>query len=250
MDPVYSWTGFYIGGNLGGAWNDTRDTVSPTGCFINPAVLCGGPLSTNALRTDVSELRGAGFIGGGQVGYNWQRERWVFGLEGDINYVGISDTVLINRALAPPLTGTWTHSESDKSSWLATFRGRIGIAATSGLLLYTTGGLAVGNVRSSSAATFSATGDGYAGSNDNTRAGWTVGAGGEWMISPQWSIKAEYLYVDLGKTSYTANCTVPGLCTSPPIAQAASYQTELRLHENIARVGFNYHLGNPIVAKY
>jgi outer membrane immunogenic protein len=247
---VFDWNGYYVGGNLGGAWNDTRDTVSPTGCFINPAVLCGGPLSTNPLRTDASSMRGAGFIGGGQVGYNWQRDRWVFGVEGDINYVGINDSVVINRALAPPLTGTWAHSETDNPSWLATFRGRFGVTATPGLLLYATGGLAVGQVRSSSVSTFSATGDAYAGSNDDTRAGWTIGAGGEWMISPRWSIKAEYLYVDLGKTSYTQNCTVAGVCTAPPIAQAATYQTELHVHENIARVGFNYHFGSPIVAKY
>jgi outer membrane immunogenic protein len=247
---VFDWSGYYVGGNLGGAWNDSHDIVSPTGCFINPAVLCGGPLSTNPFRTDASSLKGAGFAGGGQVGYNWQRERWVFGIEGDINYVGINDSVATNRTLSAPLTGSWSHSETDRPGWLGTFRGRVGVTATPSFLLYATGGLAVGQVRSSSVSTFSATGDAYAGSNDDTRVGWTVGGGGEWMIAPQWSIKAEYLYVDLGKSTYTANCTVAGLCTAPPIAQAAAYQTELRSHENIARVGFNYRFGGPILAKY
>jgi outer membrane immunogenic protein len=247
---VLDWNGFYIGGNVGGAWNSSHDTVSPTGCFVNPAVLCGGPLTTNPLRTDTSSMTGAGFTGGGQFGYNWQRERWVLGLEADVSYVGINDSVTINRAVAPPLTGTWLHSETDNSSWLATFRGRVGATVVPSFLVYATGGLAVGQVRSSSTSAFSTTGDGYAGSSDSTKTGWTVGAGGEWMIAPRWSIKAEYLYVDLGTTTYAQNCTVAGVCTAPPIAQAASFQTALRVHENIARVGLNYHFDAPLLAKY
>lgn len=247
--PMFNWTGFYIGGNVGGAWNDTRDSVSPTGCFINPAALCGGSIAFNPLRSDVSDMRGAGFTGGLQGGYNWQIDRWVFGWEGDVNYVGINDSIVINRALAAPLVGTWAHSETDKSSWLGTLRARVGVAATPSFLLYATGGLAVGEIRSSSTGAFT-TGDSYFGSNNDTRFGWTVGAGGEWMISPQWSIKAEYLYVDLGKNSYSQNCAVPGACTAPPLPAAATYQTELRVHENIARVGFNYHFGVPVDARY
>src|ERR1700760_3833959 len=83
---VAGWTGWYAGVNLGGGFCDFRDRLSPTGCFIDPAVLCGGALATNALRTDTGHLHDSGFTGGGQVGYNWQTGVFVYGLETDFNY--------------------------------------------------------------------------------------------------------------------------------------------------------------------
>ena len=246
--PVWTWTGFYIGGNVGGAWNDTRDTISPTGCFVNPAILCGGPLTNNPLRTDVFNMRGSGFIGGGQAGYNWQSGRFVGGIEGDIQWVGINDSVFVNRPLAAPLVGNIIHGETDKNDWLGTLRARAGVTVTPSFLVYATGGLAVGRIRSATTVAFTAAGDTYVGTNDETRVGWTVGGGGEWMIAPQWSIKAEYLYVDLGKSTYTDACITPAVCAA--FAQPPTYQTELRVHEHIARVGLNYHFGGPVVAKY
>jgi outer membrane immunogenic protein len=247
---IYNWTGFYIGGNVGGAWNDTRDDVYPTGCFLT-SVTCGGGVPLNPLRSDSVRLNGTGFTAGGQAGYNWQRDKWVFGIEGDINYLGISDGSAINRPVAAPLAGSFIHTETDRMSWFGTFRGRAGITVTPSFLLYGTGGLAFGEVRSASAVSFTTTADTYAGTLDDTLVGWTVGAGGEWMIAPKWSIKAEYLYVDLGKTGYNQACTAAGICTSPPqVAPGATYQTDLRVHENIVRVGLNYHFGGPVVAKY
>jgi outer membrane immunogenic protein len=93
---TYNWTGFYIGGNVGGAWNDSRDDVYPTGCFLT-GVACGGGVANNPLRSDSVRLSGSGFTGGGQAGYNWQAGKWLFGIEGDINYVGINDSNFINR---------------------------------------------------------------------------------------------------------------------------------------------------------
>src|SRR6202012_1630662 len=70
---VYNWTGWYVGLNAGGAWNDTRDDVDPSGCFVTGG--CVAP-ALNPLRSDSVGLHGAGFTGGGQAGYNWQRDRW------------------------------------------------------------------------------------------------------------------------------------------------------------------------------
>ena len=154
---------------------------------------------------------------------------------------------MINRPVAAPLVGNFIHWESDKPSWLATIRGRVGVTVTPNFLIYGTGGVAFGDVRSATNVAFTSTTDAYSGSIDNTRVGWTAGAGGEWMFAPKWSLKAEYLYVDLGTASYTNAC-VTAVCTafvSPP-----TYQTDLRVHEHIARIGVNYHLGGPIVAKY
>jgi outer membrane immunogenic protein len=85
---------------------------------------------------------------------------------------------------------------------------------------------------------------------DTTRAGWTVGAGGEWMFAPNWSVKAEYLFVDLGTVGYNNVC-ITAVCAA--FAPPPRYQTDLRVRENIARVGVNCHFnwgGGPVVAKY
>jgi outer membrane immunogenic protein len=249
VGPVYNWTGFYVGLNAGGAWNDARDDVYPTGCFLTN-VACGGGAPNNPLRSDSVRLSGSGFTGGGQAGYNWQVGNWLVGIEGDISYVGINDSNSINRPVALPLVGNFVHSETDKNDWLGTLRGRFGVTVTPSFLLYATGGLAFGQVRSATAVSFTSTPDVYAGSADTTRAGWTVGAGGEWMFAPNWSVKAEYLFVDLGTVGYNNAC-ITAACAGfvPP----PSYQTDLRVHENIARIGVNYHFnwgGGAVVAKY
>jgi outer membrane immunogenic protein len=256
--PVWNWTGFYIGGNVGGIWNDTRDDVFPTGCFLSPGPVngCGGlapglsGVPLNPLRSDSVRLNGSGFTGGGQVGYNWQAGRFLGGIEADINYSGINDRSSINRPVALPLVGNYIHSETDKLLWFGTLRGRAGFTVAPSFLVYATGGLAFGEVKSASATAFTSTPDTYAGTLDETRAGWTVGGGGEWMFAPNWSVKAEYLFVDLGRSSYTQLCTAPGICTAPPQPSPASYQTDLHNRYNIARVGVNYHFGGPVVAKY
>src|SRR5262245_61201574 len=88
--PVWSWTGFYHGANIGGIWNNSEDTVSPAGCFVDPIVMCGGALANNALRSDVGKLNNnnnnnVGFTGGAQLGFNWQLGALLLGFETDIN---------------------------------------------------------------------------------------------------------------------------------------------------------------------
>src|SRR6201995_228600 len=82
--PIWNWTGFYIGGSVGGIWNDTHNDIYPTGCFLT-SVLCGlGPTpGVNAIRSDTSRFNDGRFIGGGQAGYNWQSGGFVGGIEGD-----------------------------------------------------------------------------------------------------------------------------------------------------------------------
>ena len=99
------------------------------------------------------------------------------------------------------------NATSDKLDWFGTVRGRLGFLATPTFLLYGTGGLAYGRVASATVNSFTATPDIYTGSTSTTRAGWTAGAGGEWMFAPNWSAKAEYLYVDLGTVGYNVACS-------------------------------------------
>lgn len=248
VEPGYNWSGFYIGGNLGGGFADGHYTLSPDGCFLTG--LCGGAITNNPLRTFTVNNSNTFFIGGAQAGYNWQAGKWVFGLEGDINYNGWNQNSNNIYTLVAPLAGTFTSAVNTKLNWFGTVRGRVGVAVSPALMIFGTGGLAYGQVSSSTLGAFSiGVADTYAGTASSTRAGWTVGGGGEWFFAPNWSAKAEYLYVDLGKLNYADGCASPAaFCTG--FVPAPAYATSVQFREHVARVGINYHFNGPVVAKY
>jgi outer membrane immunogenic protein len=209
-----------------------------------------------------------GWVFGGQAGYNWQfNKSWVFGIEGDIDATGQDGTATLGPTTAvtvfvPPFsarlnptattTTTTTGTLEEKLPWLATLRGRIGVLPTDRVLLYVTGGLAVGEVKStSSVATTSSTvlsfgtnpaptSAGALAAASSTQAGWTIGAGVEGAIGGNWTAKLEYLYVDLG----TVNNTFVGVVPFAPLTTSA------HVTDNILRAGVNYRFGGPVVAKY
>jgi outer membrane immunogenic protein len=156
-----SWAGWYVGVNAGAAWQHAN-TTSPYGQAI----------------TDVS-----GFIGGGQLGYNWQDGNFVYGLEGDIS--GLTGTASKAGGLV-----------SNKIDWLSTVRGRMGLAVGN-TMAYVTGGLAIGGVNNSFGfGTYSDT---------STKVGWAVGGGIEHMLwDRHWTVALEGLFVDLGRSSASA----------------------------------------------
>ena len=209
-----------------------------------------------------------GWVFGGQAGYNWQFNRsWVFGIEGDIDATGqdgtatLAPNTTVTVFVPPPgvavlptrtTTTTTTGTFEDKLPWLATLRGRIGVLPTDRVLLYVTGGLAVGEVKSTSsvASTSSTvlsfgtnpapTSAGALAGSSTTQAGWTIGAGVEGAIGGNWTAKLEYLYVDLG--------TVSGSFTPVVGAVTSSYSSHIT--DNVLRVGVNYKFGGPVVARY
>jgi outer membrane immunogenic protein len=132
-------------------------------------------------RFDVS-----GPVIGGTAGYNWQFAQWVLGLEGDLDWSNIKGTT---TAVCP--AGCTT-----RNSWLGTVRGRVGYSVDR-FLPFITGGFAVGDIRASQ--------PGFAGASD-TNAGWTVGGGLEFVIAGNFTAKAEYLYVNLGRFNCGLAC--------------------------------------------
>ncbi|MBR1160719.1 outer membrane protein [Bradyrhizobium elkanii] len=154
-----------------------------------------------------------GGFGGGTIGYNWQAGNIVYGLEVDAAGADIDASV---SAL-----GVTARSKIDS---LGTVRGRLGFAVDK-VLFYGTGGYAWANNE------VSVTALGVTASQSNFHSGWTVGAGVEAFIAPQWSIKGEYLYRSLDSENYFG---VPS--------------GTRELHS--AQFGVNYHFGGPIVAKY
>ena len=256
--PAFSWTGWYVGLNAGYDWgrSSVSSTAVPTGGLV-PGIATGLAL----FGTYNLDPRRNGFIGGGQVGYNWQFNNWVAGVEADIQ--GLANNGKANQPFAGPVPGfpneqyVGIRSAQAEVSWLGTLRGRLGGLINPSSLIYVTGGLAYGGVHAGGAinaqenASFVGTPFDFLPSvgeaiNSQTRAGWTLGGGWEWMFAPHWSLKAEYLYYDLGtvSTDYAVStlCT-PVACAFPtmPIYGSAAVHTSTRLDGNIARVGVNYH---------
>lgn len=249
---VWNWTGFYIGGNVGYSWGRTDTTLdfynTVTGASI---VLPPGSFPGSRFNMD-------GAIAGGQAGYNWQSSNWVFGLEADLQWSDEKGSARYLCAatagggvclpgltfLPPGATGTAV-AYDQKLEWFGTVRGRAGVSVTPQTLLYVTGGLAYGSIKTTaSIAGFNGNGVAVAavGSNTDTRVGWTVGAGAEFMLNRNWSAKLEYLYMDLGDFN-NINFTLAPLA---PIG----VRTSSNFTDHIARVGINYRWGGPVVAKY
>jgi outer membrane immunogenic protein len=206
-----NWNGFYLGGNLGGGTGRNHSTIAdPAG---------------NALA--LFNLAPSGFIGGGQIGYNWQAGNIVYGLETDFQGSTMEDNkTCFGCGLVNGL------NFNAKLEWLGTVRGRLGYAVGPSLF-YATGGFAYGNVKTAlNNMSFS-----------DTRTGWTVGAGIETpftllgLFGPNWTSTTEYLYVDLGRASHGIDIGGPAVLTTGA-------------QEHIFRTGLNYHFNTPVVAKY
>ena len=221
--PVYySWTGLYLGGNLGGGWGRESHEIFDGAASIFEVGVTNQP---------------QGVIGGGQIGYNWQFAPWfgwgtgtVLGIEAD--FQGSSQKSMINEAFSDPRFGpvTFAGSVEDKLEWFGTVRGRAGMAIDR-MLLYATGGWAFGERRlsgpltSSNAAGLIAT---TAFSTSNRMDGWTVGGGIEWAFSSNLTAKFEYLYIDF---SSQRDVAIPG---GPFIITSGHFV------DNVARGGINY----------
>ena len=173
------------------------------------------------------DTRVNGFLGGGQIGHNWQNGNYVVGLEADIDGLSAkgSTTVAYGR-------GNITFSR--EMDWVSTVRARAGYMVMPAFLIYGTAGLAVGETRVGSAFTNF---NGNA-SSTTTSVGWTAGAGVEWMFAPGWSVKGEYLYVDLGDHGSTVTQNYTGLSGQARTSTLTSHATDTA---HIVRAGVNYH---------
>lgn len=259
-EPVALWTGFYVGLNAGGTFGGSQNANTTAADLLDPPGTAAGAAFA-ASASGQTSTNNTGFIGGGQVGYNYQFNRsFVAGLEADIQGVtGGGGSVSAVGVAADPLSGALpvTTTQVQKSlDYLGTVRGRIGYLVTPTLLVYATGGLAYGGVNlNSNFASVDAAGIQGAGfgasSYSDTRVGYTAGGGVEWMFMPNWSGKLEYLYYDLGSVA-SPQTALSGAGATGPWAYTAS--TSARFNGHIVRAGLNYHFNwaspSPVVAKY
>jgi outer membrane immunogenic protein len=219
----WSWTGVYVGGNVGGHWGTDSITSAsdPLGWTVAGAAAIDSSSPTS--------LHPEGILGGGQAGYNWQFSSFVLGLEADMNWPGGTAT----RTLGVPAIAAGDFMTNSTSlTFLATVRSRLGVTIDHALL-YVTGGLAIGTVQTTD--TFSSFGGTSPGtvSSASSRAGWTVGAGVEYALTRNWSVKGEYLHVDLG----TDNTLIP---TCPACVAGSDITVSHKYTDEIARAGVNF----------
>ena len=197
---VYNWTGFYVGGHIGYGWGD-KDWTDTTGLF---------GLSH---QTD-------GFLGGGQIGFNYQIGQFVAGIEGDFSWTGL-------KGETSTLASTFT-SEVD---WTSTLTGRLGFAWDR-FLVYGKGGFAW--ARDTYTTNFYTIPGAEV---RDTRTGWTVGAGLEYALTESWTTKLEYNYMDFGKDT---------------VSFAPGFNTDIDQKIHAVKLGVNYKFGpwGPISARY
>jgi outer membrane immunogenic protein len=197
----YRWTGLYLGANAGYGWARSET--------LEDCQDCTDPIS------QLGTFKIKGFIGGGQLGFNYQINSLVLGAEADMNYANAetSGIALVNG-----------YVQDIRYHWLSTVRGRMGYAADR-TLFYVTGGAAFANI-------YHASFDGEGARESTTRSGWTFGGGIEHALADHWSIKLEYLYADFGTTVLHGTF-------NPPRPIYFDYQD--RMH--MVRVGVNYRFG-------
>ena len=206
--PIFDWSGFYLGAHAGyGRGKYDIDTATVVGGVVVDT-------ASNSFALD-------GWLSGGQIGFNWQVDQLVLGIEGDMSWSNIGGDFQYDPLRPAAIAGA-------DINWLATLRGRIGVAYDR-TLLYATGGLARGKDLGFANSVI-VTGD--RASASGTRTGWAAGGGLEHALTDNLSIKAEYLYVDLGddRRESAASTFPPGL-----VLRADS---NIDLH--IIRAGLNY----------
>ncbi len=214
-DNAFSWPGFYGGANIGYGTN-------PSYVYIAPASSAAQMIADDIPQS--LNIQSMGFLGGGGIGYNWQIQQIILGVETDLDYAqvgGANATTLSN-------VGEYTTSVHKNISWLGTFRARVGQLASDNMLVYLTGGLGYGGTKLAFDARQinapCATGLCATNSTTQTDTGWTAGGGVEYAVSQHIAFKTEYLYVDLGNSRINNS----------------NFQVDSAFKNNIIRVGANY----------
>ena len=207
---VFSWTGFYIGGQVGYSWRDDANTER----FVATGLADGW-------RAD---SRPTGVVGGGHVGYNWQTGAFVLGVEGDIEGSGVRGTGFYRLNGGAAILDNVT----ERTDWQASLRGRAGFAVNN-WLFYGTGGAAFANLRHTYT---SVVGGNGSLAFTNSRTGWTAGGGIEYGFTPNWSTRVEYRYTDFGTITNNVGA----------LFGVATFQDQ-RVRDSTVRAAISYRFG-------
>lgn len=218
--PVYSWTGFYFGGEIGGGWASQQTTIV-TQPSVTPAFPVGSVLNPVNLN---------GVLGGLNAGYNYQVDHVVFGIDGDYTWANLSGT---GSDISPIPGNGDVANHSDRMNWVSTVTGRLGYA-NNNWLFFAKGGWAWAGFEGFTSTISPAGALLNSSTTSSTRDGWTVGAGGEWGFAPHWSAKLEYDYVgfNTSTTAITETSAATGAVTFPTRSTTS--------HLNMVKAGVAY----------
>lgn len=215
MPVAFNWTGFYVGGHLGGAWAQRNMTDGFNGLSFNTG-------------------NSGAFIGGGQFGGNFQFGSFVVGFEWDFDWAASSNNPTGNGVVVPALGGNVVQVAAN-DQWITTVAARFGFAIDRGLFYAKAGGGWVGN--NTFTVTNVTTGASISGTTNTVASGWLVGAGVEWALADGWTVKLEYDYLALGNWTFTIPATSSFL--------AGDVFTNSNRNIQMVKVGFNYLFNGP-----
>jgi outer membrane immunogenic protein len=229
---AYDWSGMYIGGVLGGGWG-TSDSSIPTLGIIG--ILAGFPVTQTTT--------GSGFIGGIEGGDRYQFGKLVIGWEADMTWGGVNGTSTTNfgPSFIPPGVFSLTRTMTADNNWTGTAVSTVGIAHNN-WLIYGKAGVAWAHTNYTDNLTANIIGLGavpaVTATGSDNRVGWTVGTGIEWALWNNWSVKAEYDYLDFGTRTVTMNGAVAPSVINLPV----SYGVSDTNHINQFKAGLNWHI--------
>jgi outer membrane immunogenic protein len=233
----YDWTGFYVGANAGISWGDTSldfDVEPGSGSVVIPPPDVTG---INQIASDDGNK--SGFTGGVQAGYNWQFGSWLFGIETDYGFMDIdqhrtnayqSTVAPSPPVVPPPPLPTYAIEQRVQSNWIWTVRPRLGYVSGP-MMFYVTGGLAMTEIDlTTSIADNRIPPNSASVDEEEGKTGWTLGLGGAYAFSPNWSLRGEWLYADFGNVDISA--AAPN--------GFYSLESEGKVKANLIRVGVDY----------
>jgi outer membrane immunogenic protein len=227
--PLANWTGCYGGGNIGAGWQRTAVTDAEAG--TQP------PL-------DAGSDTGLGFVGGGQIGCDYQfASNWVVGMQGMFDGASVNGNHLASIAYA----GDASEAFSSKVDWFSTLTARLGYAVMPQTLLYVKGGAAWARESYTDVDPSGLVNPPYAGQAAGTRTGWTIGAGGEYLFTPNWSVFAEYNYVDFGSKVFAFNYSCGAAC-GPAFPDPYHYAEKQNLQTVLVGLNYRFNWGNGSLA--
>ena len=235
LPPAWSWTGCYVGLNVGYTWARFRKS-NVTAVGIPPVV----PVNTAFADFDFDR---DGAEGGGQIGCNWQYGQWVWGLETDLQVTSVEGRTVFDHSIFNfPQAGAFNTEVHSAIRYFGTARARLGWTVTPTTLLYVTGGFAYARVASSLGfPTAAGVPTAFVNFDQQTHFGYTVGVGAEAKIAQNFTAKLEYLYVDVGSKGYDF-LNIAGI----------NYHWDQRVDFHVVRLGLNYQFNwyETVVAKY
>ncbi len=227
--PIWNWAGFYVGVNGGWIGNEGGSST-----LVEERLKCSDCDGWSEYTGRNGQQLDGGF-GGGQIGFNMQRDRLVYGVEFDIQGSSLSQSRNV-----VPLDGystpfSYAHADANLD-WFGSIRTRLGLVPWENILVYTTGGFAFGGFRETLRHDYNW--GSYLTSNNfnDTRGGYDLGAGVEYGITPAWSVKFEYQFFDLGNVHLYHQAAGVTSCD-----WAVASQSEANLSFNTVRIGINYH---------